>query len=43
MAIITRWLMPPESWCGKAFNRRSGLGNADHTEQFHCSLLPVPP
>ena len=24
MAIITRWLMPPESWCGKAERRRSG-------------------
>ena len=24
MAIITRWLMPPESWCGKAESRRSG-------------------
>ena len=26
MAIITRWFMPPESWCGKAFSRVSGAG-----------------
>ncbi len=26
MAIITRWRMPPESWCGYSFTRRSGLG-----------------
>ena len=26
MAIMTRWFMPPESWCGKAASRRSGAG-----------------
>ena len=26
MAIITRWLMPPESWCGKTDRRSSGAG-----------------
>ena len=26
MAIITRWFMPPESWCGKAESRCSGAG-----------------
>ena len=26
MAIITRWRMPPESWCGYCFSRRSGSG-----------------
>ena len=26
MAIITRWRMPPESWCGYSFTRRSGSG-----------------
>ena len=26
MAIITRWFMPPESWCGNAFSRRSASG-----------------
>ena len=26
MAIITRWLMPPESWWGKARARRAGSG-----------------
>ena len=26
MAIITRWRMPPESWCGYSFTRRSAFG-----------------
>ena len=26
IAIITLWLMPPESWCGKARARRAGSG-----------------
>ena len=26
MAIITRWRMPPESWCGYSRTRRSGSG-----------------
>ncbi len=26
MAMRTRWRMPPESWCGKAWARRSGSG-----------------
>ena len=26
MAIITRWFMPPDSWCGKARSRVSGAG-----------------
>ena len=26
MAIITRWFMPPESWCGNAESRCSGEG-----------------
>ncbi len=26
MAIITRWLMPPDIWCGKAESRSSGAG-----------------
>jgi hypothetical protein len=26
MAIITRWRMPPESWCGYSSTRRSGAG-----------------
>ncbi len=26
IAIITRWAMPPDSSCGKAFSRRSGSG-----------------
>ena len=26
MAIITRWLMPPESWCGYTSSREAGSG-----------------
>ncbi len=26
MAIITRWRMPPESWCGYSCRRCSGAG-----------------
>src|SRR5262245_50364748 len=26
IAIMTRWRMPPESWCGYSFTRRSALG-----------------
>ena len=26
MAIITRWRMPPESWCGYSLTRRSAFG-----------------
>ena len=26
MAIITRWRMPPDSWCGYSRTRRSGAG-----------------
>ena len=29
MAIITRWFMPPESWCGNARKPRLRRGNAD--------------
>ncbi len=25
MAIIARWRMPPENWCGYSFTRCSGL------------------
>ena len=26
IAIITRWRMPPENWCGYSFTRRAGTG-----------------
>jgi hypothetical protein len=26
MAIMTRWLMPPDSWCGNMPSRRPGSG-----------------
>ena len=26
MAIMTRWRMPPDSWCGYSSNRRAGAG-----------------
>ena len=34
MAIITRWLMPPESWCGKAVSRRLGRRDADLAQEL---------
>ena len=34
MAIITRWLMPPESWCGKAREPPLRIGDADRVEQL---------
>ena len=37
MAIITRWFMPPESWCGKARSRRSGIGDADRSAAARSS------
>ena len=29
MAIMTRWRMPPDSWCGYSFDALLGLGDAD--------------
>ena len=26
MAIMTRWRIPPENWCGKSFRRFSAIG-----------------
>ena len=34
MAIMTRWLMPPESWCGKAARAAGGIGDADFGQQL---------
>ena len=34
IAIITRWRMPPESWCGYSSARRSGFGNAHAPQQL---------
>ena len=41
MAIITRWLMPPESWCGNAVSRRSGSGMPTWFEQFNRAHSPL--
>ena len=34
MAIITRWLCPPDIWCGKDVEPLGRVGNADLLEQF---------
>ena len=33
MAIMTRWRIPPESWCGYSPKRLRGRRNADPVEQ----------
>ena len=35
IAIITRWRMPPDSWCGYSLARRFGVGDADLAEHLH--------
>ena len=39
IAIITRWLMPPESWCGKARQPPLGIGDADLLQQLDRAPL----
>ena len=34
MAIMTRWRMPPENWCGIAVRASLGLGNADAAQHL---------
>ena len=34
MAIMIRWRMPPENWCGYASKRAVGLGDADEREEL---------
>ena len=34
IAIITRWRMPPENWCGYWSSRRSRVGDADQPQQL---------
>jgi hypothetical protein len=34
MAIITRWRMPPDNWCGYWPRRRVRIGDTDEVEQF---------
>ena len=38
MAIITRWLMPPESWCGKAPSRSCGDGMPTRSRSSRARL-----
>ena len=33
MAIMTRWRMPPDSWCGYSLEAPLGLGDADVVQQ----------
>ena len=40
MAIITRWFMPPESWCGKASSRVAGGRDADLLQQLDGARAP---
>ena len=41
MAIITRWFMPPDSWCGNAPSRVSGAGMPTWSQQFdHHARAP---
>ena len=39
MAIMTRWRMPPDSWCGYCLARRFGVRDADLLEHLD---RPVP-
>ena len=34
IAIITRWRMPPENWCGYSSTRSAGLRHADQAEHL---------
>ena len=43
IAIITRWRMPPESWCGYSSTRRSGAGMPHEVEQLDRALARVAP
>ena len=38
IAIITRWRMPPESWCGYSSTRSRGRGQADQVEHLDRPL-----
>ena len=41
IAIITRWRIPPESWCGYSFMRRRCLGDPDRLQQRDRGLVRV--
>ena len=41
MAIITRWLMPPDSWCGKACSRVSGAGMPTSASSSTARRVPL--
>ena len=46
MAIITRWFMPPDIWCGKALSRLSGAGIptcSSSSMQRRCAALASMP
>ena len=42
MAIITRWLMPPESWWGKRADAALGIGDADLGQQLDDAPARAP-
>ena len=39
MAMVTRWRMPPDSWCGYSSSRRSGSGMPTVVEQLLGRVL----
>ena len=43
MAIIARWRMPPENWCGKSFARIAAFGiptaPSSSTERFQACFF----
>ena len=41
MAIITRWRMPPDNWCGYSRTRRAGRGDADQGQHLDRLRLGV--
>jgi len=40
IAIITRWFMPPESWCGKSFSRLAAAGMPTCSSSSTCGAAP---
>ena len=41
-AIITRWRMPPDSWCGYGVEAALGLRDADRAEQLDGAVAGGP-
>jgi len=39
IAIIARWRMPPENWCGYSWTRCFRVGDADRFDHFDGALF----